>query len=161
LRKILKSNRGVAAVEMALILPLLLVMLFGIIEFGAVLYNKAVITNASREGARFAAGFYTNPENATAQRPSCDDIRTYVTTYVQKHFLNFKSPNPQAITVTCPATTPTGYAGYVDTVSIDYTYDFLILGPLVSLAAHSASTPGWSTLTLSSQTTMRDENQGS
>ena len=161
MRKLLKSNRGANAIEFALVLPILLVMLFGIIEFGAVLYNKAVITNASREGARFAAGFYTNPANATAQRPTCGDIRAFVTTYVQKHFLNFKSPNPQAITINCPTTTPSGYAGYTDTVSIDYTYDFLVLGPLVSFAARTSTTPSWSTLTLSSQTTMRDENQGS
>ncbi len=161
MRKILKSNRGVAAVEMALVTPLLLVLLFGIIEFGAVLYNKAVITNASREGARFAAGFYTNPANATSQRPTCDQIINYVTSYVHKHFLNFKSPNPQAITVSCPSLPTNEYAGHIDTVRINYTYDFLVLGPLVALATRSGSTPAWSTLTLSSQTTMRDENQES
>jgi Flp pilus assembly protein TadG len=50
--KLLRSYRGTAIVEFAIILPLLLVLLFGIIEFGIILYDKAVITNASREGAR-------------------------------------------------------------------------------------------------------------
>ena len=39
-------------VELAIILPILLIVLFGLIEFGFILYDKAVITNASREGAR-------------------------------------------------------------------------------------------------------------
>ena len=43
---------GVAAVEFALILPLLLALLFGMAEVSLLLYDQAVITNASREGAR-------------------------------------------------------------------------------------------------------------
>ncbi|MGD8892889.1 MAG: pilus assembly protein, partial [Desulfobacterales bacterium] len=52
-RKILiEDQNGATVVEFAIILPLLIVFLFGIIEFGLLLYNKQVITNASREGAR-------------------------------------------------------------------------------------------------------------
>ena len=51
-RKPKNGERGASAIEFAVILPLLLVVLFGIIEFGFVLYNKAVLTNACREGAR-------------------------------------------------------------------------------------------------------------
>ena len=47
-----KNNKGASAVEFALVLPILIVLLFGIVEFGLLMYNKAVITNASREGAR-------------------------------------------------------------------------------------------------------------
>lgn len=92
--KKLWNNKGAAAIEFALIAPLLFVLLFGIIEFGAVLYNQAIITNASREGARYAATFYTNPANATSERPDCSDIQTYVVTYVNAHFLNFTSSTP-------------------------------------------------------------------
>lgn len=38
--------------EFAIILPLLVILVFGIIDIGLLLYNKQVITNASREGAR-------------------------------------------------------------------------------------------------------------
>ncbi len=48
----IKSENGASAVEFALVLPLLLVLVFGIIEFSIFLYDKAVITNASREGAQ-------------------------------------------------------------------------------------------------------------
>lgn len=44
--------RGVALMEMAIVLPLLFLLLFGILTFGIALYDQSVITNASREGAR-------------------------------------------------------------------------------------------------------------
>ena len=47
-----ENQRGVAAVEFAIVLPLLLFLFIGITEFGLAYYNKQVITNASREGAR-------------------------------------------------------------------------------------------------------------
>lgn len=49
------NQKGSAVLEMALILPFLLMLLFGIIEFSRVLSVKQVITNAAREGARAGA----------------------------------------------------------------------------------------------------------
>jgi len=46
------GQKGAAVVEFAIILPLLVTLVFGIIDVGLLLYNKQVITNASREGAR-------------------------------------------------------------------------------------------------------------
>lgn len=46
---------GAAMVEFALILPLLLLLVFGVVNFGALMYDQSVITNAAREGARWAA----------------------------------------------------------------------------------------------------------
>ncbi len=40
--------------ELALILPILLILFMGIVEFGRIFHNYLIITNASREGARFA-----------------------------------------------------------------------------------------------------------
>ena len=50
--KKMKGQRGASAIEFAIILPVLLVILMGTMEFGYVMFAKAVITNASREGAR-------------------------------------------------------------------------------------------------------------
>ena len=47
-----RSESGASAVEFALLLPVLMMILFGIIEFGLALYRQAILTNASREGAR-------------------------------------------------------------------------------------------------------------
>ena len=48
-------HRGVSAVEFAIVLPVLLIIIFGIINLGVLMYNHAVITNAAREGARWAS----------------------------------------------------------------------------------------------------------
>jgi Flp pilus assembly protein TadG len=47
-----KSVSGVAAVEFALVLPVLLVVLLGIIDYGYVFFVRLNMTNAAREGAR-------------------------------------------------------------------------------------------------------------
>ena len=57
------SQRGASAVEFALILPLLIVLTFGIIEFGLLMYNQQVLTNAAREGARYGI-VQTDPTDA-------------------------------------------------------------------------------------------------
>lgn len=54
LRKYLQNNRGQALVELALVLPVLLLILAGTIEFGRVLNQYLVVTAAAREGARAA-----------------------------------------------------------------------------------------------------------
>jgi Flp pilus assembly protein TadG len=48
------AEDGAELVEFALVLPLLLLMLLGIIDFGMLFQRYQVITNAAREGARLA-----------------------------------------------------------------------------------------------------------
>lgn len=50
-----RGERGAVAVEFALILPLLVLLLFGIIEFGQAYNAYITVTHAAREGARLAA----------------------------------------------------------------------------------------------------------
>ena len=49
---------GQAMVEFALVLPILLALLCGIIDFGWVYYNQITLNNAAREGARYAVVHY-------------------------------------------------------------------------------------------------------
>src|SRR5512139_1246275 len=49
-----RTERGAALLEMALTLPLLLLVCVGILEFGRAYQTWQVITNAAREGARIA-----------------------------------------------------------------------------------------------------------
>jgi hypothetical protein len=49
------NNKGNAVLEFALILPLLLLILFGITEFGRAIMTTNVLNSAAREGARLAA----------------------------------------------------------------------------------------------------------
>ncbi len=50
--KSINRQIGVSAVEFAIVAPLLFLVLFGIISYGIMLYNQALITNAARTGAR-------------------------------------------------------------------------------------------------------------
>lgn len=52
IKKLLGEKRGQALVELALILPILILILMGTMEFGRIFHSYLVITNASREGAR-------------------------------------------------------------------------------------------------------------
>ena len=52
-------DRGSAAVEFALVLPLLLLLVFGIIDFGRALNAQITLTQAAREGVRLAALGYS------------------------------------------------------------------------------------------------------
>ena len=49
------NERGAAAVEFALVLPLLLLLLGGIIDFGFALNTQISLTHAAREGVRVEA----------------------------------------------------------------------------------------------------------
>lgn len=50
------DERGAALIEMTAVLPVLLAIGLGVIEFGNAIYSKHLITNGVRDGARYAAG---------------------------------------------------------------------------------------------------------
>jgi Flp pilus assembly protein TadG len=54
IRRLIKNKRGQALVELALTLPLLIMLVIGTIEFGWLFHDYLMVTNASREGARIA-----------------------------------------------------------------------------------------------------------
>lgn len=51
-RRSWKNERGAVAVEFALVFPILILVLFGIIEYGSVFNAQIMITGAAREAAR-------------------------------------------------------------------------------------------------------------
>ena len=51
----LNNEKGESAVEFALLLPILVLLIFGIIQFGFIFFHYISITHAAREGARWAA----------------------------------------------------------------------------------------------------------
>lgn len=55
MKKFKRERRGQAMVELAIVLPILLLVLMGIIDFGRIYQGYLVVTTAAREGARQAA----------------------------------------------------------------------------------------------------------
>ncbi|MEN6406418.1 MAG: TadE/TadG family type IV pilus assembly protein [Thermoguttaceae bacterium] len=49
-----RNRRGAAAVEFAIVAPLFFLLMFGMVEFGRAIMVQQVLTNAAREGARYA-----------------------------------------------------------------------------------------------------------
>jgi len=60
----LNGERGAIAVEFAIILPVLLLLVFGIVDFGHAWYMKQVMQNACREGARYATRYQTKTDGS-------------------------------------------------------------------------------------------------
>ncbi len=131
-------QRGVAAVEFAIVLPILLLIIFGIVEFGVALYDKAVITNASREAARAGVVLKSPKLTATA-------IQNVVLNYTSSRLLTFG-------TQSAPTVSTTGQGGTFGTplsVTVSYSYSGLALGQLMSAVTGP--------ITLSATTVMNNE----
>ena len=64
--RVRRSDRGAVAVEFALLLPVLVLLVFGIIDFGRILNAQITVTQAAREGARLAALANPNACDRTA-----------------------------------------------------------------------------------------------
>ncbi|MEW6726174.1 TadE/TadG family type IV pilus assembly protein [Desulforudis sp. 1088] len=71
MRSLWRGEKGQSLVEFALILPLLLLLLFGTIEFGRVFSASLVITNAAREGARLGAVGKTDAQITQSVKDMC------------------------------------------------------------------------------------------
>jgi Flp pilus assembly protein TadG len=135
------SQKGASAVEFALVLPLLMLILWGIIEFGFLLYNKQVITNASREGAR--AGIV-----AQTPRVAAGDIANVVNSYCATYLVTFGGGG---ITVWSDAS-GTSFGDPL-TVTVTYPYQFLVFQNI----ANSFFGGSFGSITLTAVTVMRYE----
>ena len=127
----LNTEKGASLVEFTLILPLLLLLVFGIIEFGLLMYNKAMLTNASREGARAGIVFHTDPVTSALDRLSQAEITQIVNDYCQNYLVTFGS-TPNLTVTTDPTTSETVPSGDYLTVDVTYQYEFLLVPAFVS-----------------------------
>ncbi len=144
MKKMLHDQKGVAAVEFAIVVPLLVVFIFGIIEFGLVFYNKAMITNASREAAR-AGIVFRDPSVTIAE------IQTVVANYCNGMLVTFGGPTNATTTV------PSGECvnhGDELVVNVAYQYDFLMIPDFLA-AFFGGNIPD--PINVSTSTTMRCE----
>jgi Flp pilus assembly protein TadG len=135
----INDQKGAIAVEFAFVLPLLIVLLVGIMEFGLILYNQQVITNACREGTR--AGIV-----ARSPRLDLTAITKVVNDYSQAHLVTFGNATSAVTAINNGSGTSFGDDL---TVTVTYEYDFLVLSKFIS-----SLTGG---LTLSAQTVMKYE----
>jgi TadE-like protein len=99
---------GQALVETALVLPIFLLVLYSIIEFGRYIYTVQVLNDAAREGTRYAivhgsqALCPSGPMPGGATNP-CDPFGDRVTAVVQKYAVGFVASVSFPVIATCPA----------------------------------------------------------
>lgn len=85
---LLRGTRGAALIEFAVSLPLLMVLVVGIFDFGGAFNLKQELNNAVREGARFGASEPTNDQLNTGTPTSVDAVRYVVASYLIAARLN-------------------------------------------------------------------------
>jgi Flp pilus assembly protein TadG len=143
----LKSNAGSELIEFAFVVVLLFILVFGVIDFSLALYDKAVITNAAREGARAGIVFApVRPPGSTMQgRLDQTEIRAVVMNYCQGRLVNFGGA---ALTATdIDVNGEQGVSGDPLTVRVNYTYYHAALSSFLPIG----------NLPLSSMSVMRSE----
>jgi hypothetical protein len=137
----LACEKGAELIEFALVFPLLLLVMAGIMDFGLLFQRYQTVTNAAREGARIAVlPGYTQP-----------DIQFRVTQYLAAEGLtatldSFEYTEPEALDIGGACVTITG-------VTVGYPHQYLFIGKIVGLFDGS----GFATTTLTATAKMRYE----
>jgi len=126
----LGNQRGQALVEFTIILPLLLLIVMGIIQFGMIFNSYLSLQNASREGAR--AGIVGS---------SSTEIRDTIIAV---------SPNLDASNLTVTVTPSDAYRQSGDTLTVKLTYTYNLTIPIIKNILGGS-------ITLNTQTSMRIE----
>jgi Flp pilus assembly protein TadG len=143
-RRRIRSERGAELIELAAVLPMLLLVFVAIVDFGLMFQRFLTISNAAREGARIAVLPGYGPT----------DIQNRVTEYVrQTTGDNTLSPTTVPVTVSIdpPGATPPFPAAQV---TVSMTHSYLFLGPVSGLLGGGS----FSSITLSARATMRIES---
>jgi Flp pilus assembly protein TadG len=145
LQRLTTEQEGAALVEFALVAPLLLVIVAGIVDFGFLFQRYEVVTNAAREGARLGSlpGYVTcaatNPGTTAATAAAVDTrVRAYVQQGLALTTAQMTGVMPTgAVVVTCPTMAvpiPSGTTNVrLVSVEVTYTHNFMMLGPMLAL----------------------------
>ena len=143
MKETLKSGRkGQDLIEFAIAIPLLLLILFGVVDLGRLFHSAITITNAARVGARYGA-LRSDIYNCDPSNPTCIFVcdpncgPDYFIGITEREALN------NSIDITSASIVPTcidgssgtgGICDYGDTFRVIVTYDFdLLFGEIISM----------------------------
>jgi len=145
-----RQEKGAALVETAFVLPIMLLVCVGILEFGRAYQTWQVVTNAAREGARVAI---------LPEYPD-DSVKARVRTYLKNGGLPATIVDGANTKVLITATTiPVDTAGTVTAsaarIVVEYPFEFMVLQPVAQLVVNG-STAG-APFTMRMTTIMRNE----
>ena len=140
---LVRSERGAELIEMAIVTPLLLLLVMGIVDFGFLFQRYVVLTNAAVEGARVATMPGYTDADAEAR------VQAYATA----------GGVPGAVTavatpVALPGTGGGTWPGVEMTVT--HVYNLQYITPIVTLVGGSSA----ASVTLTARSTMRRQISG-
>jgi len=105
------SERGAAAVEFAILLPLLLMLVLGTIEFGRAYNAQIILTNAARDGVRVMA-INNDPTAAkTAAQKAAASVSSIPASNITLSTNTCSTGNQVTLTIKYTLSTITGIAG--------------------------------------------------
>jgi Flp pilus assembly protein TadG len=127
-----RDERGAVIVEFALVVPLLLLLVFGILEFGYMMNRATLTSNASRDGAREASlgGTYASISSAVRNELGASGINLACQSAVPGIKIDCKKTDGTACNAT--STTYDTLAESGTTAIVTVTYDYTWITPLVS-----------------------------
>jgi Flp pilus assembly protein TadG len=153
-RGIRSGEKGQSLAEFVMVLPIFLILVFSIIDFGMGFHAWLTVTNSAREGARFGA-VRAQPGGACDNDPSTQ--ATNIDCRVRETADSLKQANLD-VSITCPgppAGACPGTPGTSVVVKVDYDYDLITpLDGVLGLISGGAIGP---TLTFTSTADMRLE----
>ena len=123
------ASRGQALVELALILPVLMLLFASALDLGRLYYSQITINNAAKEGALEAS---RNPTSFDAGQPCDATTNRVICLVINEAKGSFYSIGPGDVTLTCsPSPCPTTpHVG--DTVSVKVTGKFTLVTPILA-----------------------------
>ncbi len=136
-----RRQRGATIVEAAFTLLILLLFLDAILEFGRAYNVYHIMTNAAREGARYAVA----PAPGTSTLPTTAQVQSWVTT-----FLASGGVNGATVSVNPTTQTVSGISLNYTSVQVTAPYSFIV--PQLLFGSNT-----YGTITLSTTSSMRDE----
>jgi Flp pilus assembly protein TadG len=139
IRRRLMCDRGAELIEFAIVTPLLLLLVFGIANFGLMFQRYEVLTNAAREGARVAALPGYGAADVTNR------VNQYLTGSGFTASTAYLTPAPVNVGGACIT---------LRGATVTYTYSFIGLGGIIRLFPGGS---GFTTKTLTATALMRFE----
>jgi Flp pilus assembly protein TadG len=128
-----RSYRGQALVEMALVLPLLLLILTGILQFGVLLSGQVALVNGVREAARYGSVLQTASTSAATTNG------TSVNTYLRNSVLPGGMPGFQLSRLTASSVCYVSYQNpgsspptYSVKITVSATYNHVLFVPIIA-----------------------------
>jgi Flp pilus assembly protein TadG len=126
-----RSDSGVALIEFAFVLPILLVLAMGMLDFGRAFHMKSLLDQAAREGARVAV----------VTSPDVDIVEDHVNAVLASGGIT-----PTSVTVVGPD------ASHMVTVTVNATFTFITPGVFALVGGDYGNT-----IPMSGQVVMRFE----